>query len=109
MPAAVAQSKGEPPKAGDPGLITNEEALEAARGHGSVENCNHFKRGDIAWWEDGLRHRKSNDALNLDLTRYVLLALIPFEEGGDLADFPEIYYRHPSQGIRLILKAQPVG
>ena len=54
------------------------------------------------------RHRKPNAALNLALTRNVLLALIPFEEGEPLAHFFERYHRHPSHALRLILNARPV-
>jgi hypothetical protein len=73
-----------------------------------VENRNHYKRDASAWQEDRLRHRKPNAALNLALTRNVLLALIPFEEGQALAQFFELYYRHAHHALRLILKACPV-
>ena len=52
-------------------------ATRAVRGHWSVENRNHHKRDASAWQEDRHRHRKPNAALNLALTRNVLLALIP--------------------------------
>jgi hypothetical protein len=80
----------------------------AARGHWSVENRNHYKRDASAWQEDRHRHRKPNAALNLALTRNVLLAIIPFEEGQPLAHFFEYYHRHPHHALRLILKAYPV-
>ena len=83
-------------------------AAAAVRGHWSVENRNHHKRDASAWQEDRHRHRRPNAALNLALTRNVLLALIPFEEGQPLAHFFEIYHRHPHHALRLILKAQPV-
>jgi hypothetical protein len=80
---------------------------DAARGHGSVENRNHPKRDASAWREDGHRHRKANGALNLALTRNVLLAMIPFEEGEPLDQCFEIYRRHPSRDLHLILGARP--
>jgi len=83
-------------------------ATDAVRGHWSVENRNHYKRDASAWQEDRHRHRKPNAALNLALTRNVLLALIPFEAGQPLADFFEHYHRHPPQALRLILQAHPV-
>lgn len=84
-------------------------AAGAVRGHWSVENRNHHKRDASAWQEDRHRHRKPNAALNLALTRNVLLALIPFEEGEPLAHFFECYHRHPPHALRLILRAQPVS
>jgi predicted transposase YbfD/YdcC len=83
-------------------------AAGAVRGHWSVENRNHHKRDASAWQEDRHRHRKPNAALNLALTRNVLLALIPFEEGEPLAHFFERYHRHPPHALQLILTAQPV-
>ena len=83
-------------------------ATHASRGHWSVENCNHYKRDASAWQEDRHRHRKPNAALNLALTRNVLLALIPFAEGQPLAHFFEHYHRHPHHALRLILKAAPI-
>lgn len=80
----------------------------AVRQHWSVENRNHHKRDASAWQEDRHRHRKPNAALNLALTRNVLLALIPFEQGQPLAQFFEHYHRHPHQALRLILNARPV-
>ena len=80
----------------------------AVRGHWSVENRNHHKRDASAWQEDRHRHRKPNAALNLALTRNVLLALIPCEEGEPLAHFFERYHRHPPDALRLILKTHPV-
>jgi predicted transposase YbfD/YdcC len=62
-------------------------AAGAVRQHWSVENRNHHKRDASAWREDRHRHRKPNAALNLALTRNVLLALIPFEVGQPLAHF----------------------
>jgi predicted transposase YbfD/YdcC len=83
-------------------------AADAVRGHWSVENRNHHKRDASAWQEDRHRHRKPNAALNLALTRNVLLALIPFEQGQPLAHFFEQYHRHPHHALRLILNARPV-
>ena len=83
-------------------------ATRAVRGHWSVENRNHHKRDASAWQEDRHRHRKPNAALNLALTRNVLLALIPFEQGQPLGHFFEAYHRHPRHALRLILKASPV-
>jgi hypothetical protein len=73
-----------------------------------VENRNHYKRDASAWQEDRHRHRKPNAALNLALTRNVLLAMIPFEQGQPLAHFFEHYHRHPHHALQLILKASPV-
>ena len=89
-------------------LQEGNRSTRAAREHWSVENRNHYKRDASAWQEDRHRHRKSNAALNLALTRNVLLALIPFEPGQPLAHFFELYHRHPSQAIHLILHARPV-
>ena len=91
-------------------LSTHEKtrAANAVRQHWSVENRNHHKRDASAWQEDRHRHRKPNAALNLALTRNVLLALIPFEEGQPLGHFFEAYHRHPRHALRLILKASPV-
>jgi predicted transposase YbfD/YdcC len=83
-------------------------ATKAVRQHWSVENRNHYKRDTSAWQEDRHRHRKANAALNLALTRNVLLALIPFEVGQPLAHFFEHYHRHPHLALRLILKAAPI-
>ena len=83
-------------------------STRAVREHWSVENRNHHKRDASAWQEDRHRHRKPNAALNLALTRNVLLALIPFEEGEPLAHYFEIYHRYPRQALHLILKAPPV-
>ena len=83
-------------------------ATRAVREHWSVENRNHHKRDASAWQEDRHRHRKPNAALNLALTRNVLLALIPFEEGQPLGHFFEAYHRHPRHALRLILQARPV-
>lgn len=80
----------------------------AVRHHWSVENRNHHKRDASAWQEDRHRHRKPNAALNLALTRNVLLAIIPFEEGQPLAHFFEHYHRHPHRALQLILTASPV-
>ena len=85
-----------------------EEQIQAARGHWSVENGNHYKRDASPWQEDRHRHRKPAAALNLALTRNVLLALIPFEQGQPLAHFFELYHRHPSRALRLILDSRPV-
>ena len=91
-------------------LSTHEKkrAANAVRQHWSVENRNHHKRDASAWQEDRHRHRKPNAALNLALTRNVLLALIPFEEGQPLGHFFEAYHRHPRHALRLILQARPV-
>jgi len=83
-------------------------ALRAVRGHWSVENRHHHKRDASAWQEDRHRHRKPDAALNLALTRNVLLALIPFEEGQPLAHFFELHHRHPRLALRLLLTARPV-
>ena len=83
-------------------------ATHAVRQHWSVENRNHHKRDASAWQEDRHRHRKPNAALNLALTRNVLLALIPFEQGQPLGHFFEAYHRHPRHALRLILQASPV-
>ena len=83
-------------------------SIQAARGHWSVENGNHYKRDASPWQEDRHRHRKPVAALNLALTRNVLLALIPFEQGQPLAHFFELYHRHPSRALRLILDSRPV-
>jgi predicted transposase YbfD/YdcC len=83
-------------------------SAQAVRQHWSVENRNHHKRDASAWQEDRHRHRKPNAALNLALTRNVLLALIPCEEGQPLAHFFELYHRHPHHALHLIRKANPV-
>ena len=83
-------------------------AAQAVRTHWSVENRNHYKRDASAWQEDRHRHRKPNAALNLALTRNVLLALIPCEAGQPLARYFERYHRHPAQALHLLLKAPPV-
>jgi len=83
-------------------------STRAVREHWSVENRNHHKRDASAWQEDRHRHRKPNAALNLALTRNVLLAIIPFEEGQPLAEFFEHYHRHPHHALRLLLNARPV-
>jgi len=91
-------------------LATHEKARStgAVRQHWSVENRNHHKRDASAWQEDRHRHRKPHAALNLALTRNVLLAMIPFEAGQPLAHFFEHYHRHPHHALGLILKARPV-
>jgi predicted transposase YbfD/YdcC len=83
-------------------------STNAARHHWSVENRNHYKRDVSSWQEDRHRHRRPNAALNLALTRNVLLAIIPFEPGQPLAHFFEHYHRHPQHALRLILKSGPV-
>ena len=83
-------------------------ATDAVRQHWSVENRNHHKRDASAWQEDRHRHRKPNAALNLALTRNVLLAVIPFEPGQPLDHFFEHYHRHPHHALQLILKDRPV-
>jgi len=83
-------------------------STRAVREHWSVENRHHHQRDASAWQEDRHRHRKPNAALNLALTRNVLLALIPFEQGQPLARFFEHYHRYPSQALHLILQARPV-
>ena len=80
----------------------------AVRQHWSVENRSHHKCDASAWPEDRHRHRKPNAALNLVLTRNVLLALIPCEDSQPLAHFFEHYQRHPHHALRLLLKARPV-
>ena len=86
------------------------QCLGAVRGHWSVENRNHHKRAASAWQEDRhrRRQRKPNAALNLALTRNVLLALIPGAEGEPRAHFFERSQRHPPDALRLILKTHPV-
>ena len=83
-------------------------STQAARWHWSVENCNHYKRDASLWQEDPHHHRKPAAALNLALTRNVLLALIPFEPGQPLTHFFELYHRHPSRALRLILNSHPI-
>lgn len=90
------------------GTHEKSRSTNAARQHWSVENRNHYKRDASPWEEDRHRHRKPNSALNLALTRNVLLALIPFENGQPLAQFFEHYHRHPQHALRLILKSGPV-
>lgn len=91
-------------------LSTHEKkrAANAVRQHWSGENRNHHKRDASAWQQARHRHRKPNAALNLALTRNVLLALLPFEEGQPLGHFFEAYHRHPRHALRLILQARPV-
>ena len=60
-------------------------ATTAVRGPWSVENRHHHNRDASAWQEDRHRHRQPNAARNLALTRNVLRAQIPFEEGEPLA------------------------
>ncbi len=81
---------------------------QAVRGHWSVENRNHHKRDASAWQEDRHRHRRTNAAQNLALTRNALLAIIPFEPGQPLAQFFELYHRHPAKALQLILHSRPV-
>ena len=64
-------------------------AVPAVRTPWSVENRNHHQRDASAWQEDRHRHRQPNAALNLALTRNVLLALIPCESGQPLAHYFE--------------------
>ncbi len=90
------------------GAHEKSRSTAAARQHWSVENRNHYKRDASPWQEDRHRHRKPNAALNLALTRNVLLAIIPFEESQSLAQFFEHYHRHPDHALRLILKSGPV-
>ena len=90
------------------GTDEKSRSTNAARQHWSVENRNHYKRDASPWQEDRHRHRKPNAALNLALTRNVLLAIIPFEHAQPLAQFFEHYYRHPHHALRLILKSCPV-
>ena len=80
----------------------------AVRGHWSVENLNHYKRDTCLWLEDDHRHRRVHIAQNLALTRNALLAIIPFDRGEPLSAWFEIYQRHPSKAIQLILKAVSV-
>ena len=90
------------------GTHEKSRSTNAARQHWSVENRNHYKRDASPWEEDRHRHRKPNAALNLALTRNVLLAMIPFENGQPLAQFFEHYHRRPQHALRLILKSAPV-
>jgi len=83
-------------------------STSAVRGHWSVENRNHHKRDASAWQEDHHRHRRPKAALNLALTRNALLAIIPFEQGEPLAQYFELYHRHPAKALNLILNARPV-
>jgi predicted transposase YbfD/YdcC len=83
-------------------------ATGAARGHWSVENRNHYKRDVSAWQEGRHRHRKPNAALNLALTRNVLLALIPFEQGQPLPTFSKITIATRITRCGLSSKASPV-
>jgi predicted transposase YbfD/YdcC len=83
-------------------------SARAAREHWSIENRNHHKRDASAWQEDRHRHRRPNAALNLALTRNALLAIIPFEHGEPLAQFFELYHRHPARALNLILHSRPV-
>jgi predicted transposase YbfD/YdcC len=83
-------------------------SIKAVREHWSVENRNHYKRDASAWQEDRHRHRRPKAALNLALTRNALLAIIPFEEGEPLAHFFELYHRHPTKALNLILHSRPI-
>jgi len=73
-----------------------------------VEDGNHYKRDTSSWQEDRHRDCKPAGALNLALTRNVLLALILFEQGQPLAHFFELYHRHPSRALQLILDSRLV-
>jgi predicted transposase YbfD/YdcC len=91
--------------------LRTEEKLrstQAARGHWSIENRNHYKRDASAWQEDRHRHRRPTAALNLALTRNALLAIIPFEPAQPLAHFFELYHRQPAKALQLILNSRPV-
>jgi predicted transposase YbfD/YdcC len=81
---------------------------DAIRGHWSIENRNHYKRDTSLWQEDSHGHRRINIAQNLALTRNALLAIMPFAQGQSLASCFEVYQRHPSKAIQLILCARPV-
>ena len=83
-------------------------AAPAVRPPWSVENRNHHQRDASAWQEDRHRHRQPRAALNLALTRNVLLVLIPCEAGQPLAHYFERHHRHPAQARHLLLKAPPV-
>jgi hypothetical protein len=83
-------------------------SAQAARGHWSIENRNHHKRDTSAWQEDRHRHRRPKSAQNLTLTRNALLAIIPFEPGVPLAQFFELYHRHPTKALELILHSHPI-
>ena len=104
----------QPPKSHTRSFLTSlpvqakSRATRAVREHGSVENRNHHKRDASAWQEDRHRHRKPNAALNLALTRNVLLALIPFEAGQPLAHYFEHYHRHPRLALRLLVNDHPI-
>jgi hypothetical protein len=65
----------------------------AVRQRWSAENRNLRKRDAKAWRAARHRHRKPNAALNLALTRNVLLASIPFEERQPSARISEHYHR----------------
>lgn len=79
----------------------------AVRTHWSVENKNHRKRDDKIWQEDRHRHRRSNVAQNLALTRNALLAIIPFDEKRNLPSWIDEYRDGKKLAIDLILKARP--
>jgi hypothetical protein len=83
-------------------------SAQAARGHWSIENRNHHKRDTSAWQEDRHRHRRPKSAQNLTLTGNALLAIIPFEPGVPLAQFFELYHRHPTKALELILHSHPI-
>lgn len=91
-------------------LVAEEKSksTQGAREHWSIENRNHYKRDVSAWQEDKHRHRRPKAALNLALTRNALIAIIPFEQGQPLAHFFELYHRHPSKALNIILHERPV-
>lgn len=72
-----------------------------------VENANHYKRDTCQWREDDHRHRRTNVAQNLALTRNALLAIIPFDEDKNLRSMLSYYHRNESGAIKLILHAKP--
>jgi predicted transposase YbfD/YdcC len=52
----------------------------AVREHWSADYKNYHKRDHHVWQEDRHRHRRTNIAQNLALTRNALLAIIPFDD-----------------------------
>ena len=82
--------------------------VDSVRGHWAVENNNHYKRDTCQWREDDHRHRRSNTAQNLALTRNALLAIIPFDEKHNLRSTLDHYHRNEGEAIKLILKAKPI-
>jgi hypothetical protein len=74
----------------------------------SSENRNRQKRDASAWQEECHRHQRTKAAQNLALTRSALLAIIPFEPCQPLAQFLELYHRHPTKALQLILHSRAI-